>query len=208
VAKISNLRKMAAVCAAGVVVMLPGTAHAGLISGLLGIVVPDCGPVTQPFAQFGDNNSYFPVPNLGLENGSNGWTLSGGARVVGGNEPWNVSGPGSSALALPPGASATTPATCINLLAPHIRTFASAPGATGSMRVDVQFRGLTGNLLGILNYGTFRPGDYPGWKPTANVASLLGLPVLTTSITIKFTSLASSGTWQVDDVYVDPMRMG
>jgi len=35
------------------VVAIPGTANAGLISGVLGTVLPTCSSTLQPFAQFG-----------------------------------------------------------------------------------------------------------------------------------------------------------
>jgi hypothetical protein len=206
VALMKHIRTTVAVSAAAVMVTLPGAAHAGLISGLIGTVLPTCGTTSQPFAQFGDNNSYYPVPNQGLENGSTGWTLTGGASVVAGNEPWNVSGTGSSALALPPGSSASTPSTCINLLDPNIRLFAASE-ANGPLRVDVVFRGLTGNVLGILNIKSFQSSSYGDWRPSENVLSLLAVPVLTSSVQIKFTSLASSGSWKIDDVYIDPRIM-
>jgi hypothetical protein len=146
------------------------------------------------------------VDDQGFESGSSGWTFSGSTAVVAGNEPWQVSGAGSHSLAIGSGAAATSGPTCINLLAPHIRLFADGTGATGSLQVQVLFRGLTGNLLGILNYGTFRPGDYRGWRPSANVSSALALPLLTSSMQVKLTSLG--GTWRIDDLYVDPVRMG
>jgi hypothetical protein len=206
VARKGLIRATLAACAVTVAVAVPSVAQAGLISGLLGAVLPQCGELTQPFAQFDDYSYYYAIPNQGLENGATGWALSGGASVVGDNEPWQVSGPGDRALSLPAGASATTPATCINILSPHIRLFADAPDANGPLEVQVIFRGLTGNLLGILNYGTFMPGQYQGWQPSGDVFSLLGLPLVTSSVQVKFTNLSSHGAWRVDDVYVDPFK--
>jgi hypothetical protein len=179
-------------------------ANAGLFDGLGQALAPSCGANGKPFAQFGDNRSYFPLPNGGFESGAAGWNLSGGARVVGENEPWFVGGNGASALALPPGASATSPSTCINLLDPSWRMFARSVGANRELRVQIVFRGLTGNLTGLLNVASFDPGGYSAWQPTQDVASLLALPLLTVSAQVRFTSLASSGVWQVDDIFVDP----
>jgi hypothetical protein len=179
-------------------------ANAGLFDGLGQILLPSCGANSTPFAQFGDYRSYFPLPNGGFESGSSGWSLSGGARVVGENEPWFVNGSGRQALSLPPGASATSPSTCINLLDPSWRMFARSAGANRDLRVQIVFRGLTGNLTGVLNVASFDPDRYAGWQPSEDVMSALALPVLTVSAQVKFTSLASSGTWQVDDIFVDP----
>jgi hypothetical protein len=170
--------------------------------------LPTCGEISQPFAPFGDGANYYPVPNQGFEQAATGWTLTGGASVMADNEPWNVSGTGDSALSLPPGSSATSPATCINLLAPRIRMFANGAGTDGPLRVQVVFHGLTGNLLGILNYGSFQPGDYPTWEPSGSVFSLLALPLATTSVQIKLVPAATHGSWHVDDVYIDPFRSG
>lgn len=181
-------------------------ANAGLISGLGGAVLPSCGATSQPFSQFGDQSDYCALANNGFESGSAAWTLSAGASIVSGNEPWYVAGPGSHALDLAPGATATSPAVPISLLDPYFRMFARSAGANGSLRVQIVFHGLTGNLTGLLNVGEFAPGDYPDWSPSQLVPSLLALPLGTTSAQMVVTSEASSGHWQIDDVYVDPWR--
>lgn len=178
----------------------------GLLGGVVGLVQPTCGNPVQPFAAVdGDTRSYYAVPNNGLENGSTGWTLSRGARVVAGNEPWNVAGPGRYSLQLPPGSSAVSPASCIGLLDPTLRYFALNGGANGDLDVQVQFRGLTGNLLGILNYDSLGPRGYAGWNPSDDVPSLLGgVPLLSRSFVVRFSATQSTGAWQIDDLYVDP----
>jgi hypothetical protein len=183
-------------------------AQAGLISGLTQVVLPKCGPASQPFQQFGDLNKYYPVPNNGLESGSTGWSLGSGASVGYGNEPWYVAGPGSRSLVLKGGASAYSPPACINLLNPHLRAFAKSNGANGGLRVQVIFYGLLGNTLGLLNVAEQDPGSFADWQPTGNIPSALALPLTTAYFRVKFTSLASSGTWQVDDLYVDPWCIG
>jgi hypothetical protein len=185
-------------------------ANAGLISGLVDVVLPTCGTTVYPFAQFGDNNGYYAFPNNGFESGATGWSLSGGAGVVSGNEPWYVNGRGASSLALGPGASATSPAVCINLLEPFFRMFAKSASANGNLQVQIIFRGLTGNLTGLLNFGSLSPSGYDSWQPSSTVPSLLARPLGTTSAQMRVTSTASSGTWQIDDVFVDPcvVRIG
>ena len=180
-------------------------ASAGLISGIGNLALPTCGATSHPFGQFGDSSSYYAVPNNGLENGSTGWSLGAGASVGFGNEPWYVGGPGSHSLVLAPGATAYSPAACINLLDPHVRAFAWSNGADDALSVQVLFYGLTGNLLGVLNVADQqRPGDFSTWQPTGNVSSVLAVPLATTSFRVRFTSLAARGTWQVDDLFVDP----
>jgi hypothetical protein len=169
-----------------------------------GSLLPSCGPKSYPFVQWGDNDAYCAFPNLGFENGKVSWTLTGNASVVSGNEPWHVSGPGTHALQLGPGATALSSSLPVNLLDPWIRFFAHSAGANGSLRVQVLFHGLLGNLTGVLNIGSLSPGSYTSWQPTQRVLSTLALPLLTTSAQVQITSQATSGSWQVDDVYLDP----
>jgi hypothetical protein len=128
----------------------------------------------------------------------------GNASVVKANEPWHVSGPGTHALQLGPGSSALSSPLPVNLFDPWIRFFAHSSGANGPLRVQVIFRGLLGNLTGLLNVGSLAPGSYTSWQPTQRVSSVLALPLLTTSAQVLITPLTSVGTWQVDDLYLDP----
>lgn len=187
----------AMVAAAGLSVPV---ASAGLTSSLL----PPCGSTSQPFKAWGDLDAYCAFPNLGFESGATGWTLTGKASIVSANEPWHVSGAGTHALQLGPGATALSSRLPVNLLDPWIRTFAHSVSANGSLRVQVVFRGLLGNLTGLLNVGSLSPGSYSSWQPTQRVLSALALPLLTTSAQVQLTSTATSGSWQVDDVYLDP----
>jgi hypothetical protein len=179
-------------------------ANAGLLDPVLKVVVPTCGTNTYPFAQFGDSAPYYAFTNNGFESGAAGWTTAGAVSVAGDNEPFHVNGPGSRSLALAPGASATSPGFCINLLDPAIRGFAKSAGASGDLQIQVLFRGLTGNLLGILNVGSLDSSDYGSWAPTSRVSSLLGLPLLTSYAQIRVTNTGRSGSWLLDDVFVDP----
>lgn len=175
-------------------------ASAGLVGGLL----PACGSTTTPFKAWGDADAYCAFPNLGFENGTAKWTLSGNAAVVLANEPWDVSGPGIHALRLGPGATASSSTLPVSLLDPWVRMFARSAGASGSLRVQVVFRGLLGNVTGLLNVGSLSPAGFASWQPTQRVLSALALPLATTSAQVVLTSTATSGSWQIDDVYLDP----
>jgi hypothetical protein len=115
-----------------------------------------------------------------------------------------VSGPGTHALQLGPGASALSAPLPVNLLDPWLRFFARSAGAGGSLQVQVFFRGASGNLTGLLNFGSLSQGSYSSWQPTQKVLSALALPLLTSTVQVQLTSQARSGSWQVDDVYLDP----
>jgi hypothetical protein len=181
-------------------------ASAGLFTNDLGLL-PSCGATSQPFTPWGDSESYCAFPNLGFESGKTAWTLSGSTSVVSGNEPWHVSGAGAHSLQLGPGATAVSSPLPVSLLDPWIRLFSRSNGANGSLRVQVVFRGLLGNVTGVLNVAALSPSGYSSWEPTERVLSTLALPLATTSAQVVFTSQASSGNWQVDDVYLDPCKM-
>jgi hypothetical protein len=178
-------------------------ASADLIGGLLGGGCPSGG--SQVFAPWGDFASYFLAPNGGLENGSTGWSLSG-ASVVGGNEPFLPTG--THSLSLPSGTSALSPVTCIGPKSVALRMFGSdAKGSDSGLRVRVRWYGLLNQLLGISDYGVFKPGG--GWAPTSSVSSVGGLNLLvpllgSTSARVELTPVGSGSNWRIDDLYIDP----
>ena len=122
--------------------------------------------------------------------------------VGSGNEPWYANGWGNRSLTLPAGSSATSPSFCINLLDPSVRMFTR--GSSGSHLRSRSFSGVNGNITGIFNFAD-RDGS-GAWSPSDRVSSSLALPLLTSSAQIRVT--AASGTWQVDDAFVDPWITG
>src|SRR5271165_7594363 len=77
--------------------------------------------LSQPFLKWGDSNYYSLVAGGDFESASSAWTLSGGAKRVAGSEPYDATGRlGGFSLALPPGAAAQSPFTCVE---PNDRTF-------------------------------------------------------------------------------------
>ena len=163
---------------------------------------------TKPFAAWGDNATYTPVPGGSFESGDAGWTLSGGARVVSGNESYNVrSASDSRSLYIPQGGVATSPSICVGLNEPTVRWFqeqsSSLLGLTGAMTVTV----LTETSTGLVTETPVGAGLLgTRWSP-----SLVGLiatnllPLLPDNKTaVAFRFRAVTGAWNVDDVYVDP----
>jgi hypothetical protein len=187
---------------------LPGAASAGILVASS----PSCdnGAVEQPFAQFGDDSSYFIVPGGSFESSVDGWQLNGGARVVSSNEPWRVHGDaGTHALSIPAGGSAVTPAVCVGLEHPTMRLFArrsssSLLSGVSTLAVSVIVETSTGATLELpINTGL----SSTNWNATAPylvVANLLPLlPGNYTPVAFRFTPVGLS-SWQIDDVYVDP----
>jgi hypothetical protein len=184
------------------------TSSAGLFDGGLGGILGSNCPTggSKVFAKWNDANLYYLGPNGGFENGSTGWSLSGGASVVSGNQPFFASG--SRSLALPSGSRATSPVICLGPKQVTLRMFGSDAGGTDSgMHVKVLWYGLLNILLGSSDFNTFAPGN--GWAPTDNVKSTGGINVLlplvgSTSARVQLTPLGSGSAWRIDDFYIDP----
>ncbi|HWL33977.1 MAG TPA: hypothetical protein VNP89_10280 [Gaiellaceae bacterium] len=169
---------------------------------------------SHPFMRFLDPLPYTLLPDGGFEAGGAGWTLSGGARVAAGNEPWNVSGPGSRSLMLPARSSATSPPMCMGLVLPVVRFFSSGGSLLSYMQVDALYKDAAGRQRSIMLLPIGLPSG--GWIPNLPMLQLGGalnaltLNGLTTDIQLRFTprgGLFGSGTWRIDDVYVDPWKV-
>ena len=176
--------------------------------------------LSKPFAAFGDLAPYFPVANGGFEGGSAGWSLAGGASVVGGNETWQVGGAADShALRLPiaTGAVATSPLFCVTMATPTTRFFVRSDGfVTGSdwgyLSVEAQYSSRTGGAnLGRFYLATVDRHD-GAWTPTSPIAlvvsgGLNGGMIADANVRLIFTAHgAGRGNLTIDDVAVDPIK--
>lgn len=165
----------------------------------------DAGALTRPFLPWADIAQYAQVPGGTFESGLQ-WQASGAARVISDNEPFDVSGPGDSALSLAAGASVTTPSFCGGLGYPDVRLFAKGGGLpvlTG-LHIDVLYTGQDG-LLRSLPLGIGLPSR--DWQPTLPMLTLSGLPLLTGSrLALRITAVGAP--FEIDDVYVDPFCRG
>jgi hypothetical protein len=200
-------RAIGALVAAGVVTMAAATpAHAGvLVASAQGCESPGA---SQVFLRWLDPMRYELAPGGDAESAA-GWTLTGGARVVSGNEPWKVGGRrDDSSLLLPRGSQATTGVMCVGIEHPTLRFFAKRTSGwlLDSLYVEVLFEGL-GGAVKTLPVGVVLAGGT--WQPTLPypvLASLLPLlPGEQTPVAFRFTPLGGA-SWQIDDVYVDPWR--
>ncbi len=204
----TRLLRLALAGAAALAAIAPASASAsgGLLSGTLkavtgtvtsGVSACDADAATaKTFSPWLDQAYYKAAPGGDFEAGSPSWTLTGGAKVVGGNASQQVGGAGDrSSLELPPGASATSPATCVGLAEPTIRMFASGPLA-GVVLTQAVYGGLP-VPAGVATGGP--------WAPTLPMLTASGL--VGKSFSIRVTNIGL-GTMRVDDVYIDPYRRG
>jgi hypothetical protein len=162
---------------------------------------------SQVFATWGDSSSYVLAPNGGFESGGAGWTLTGGAAVVSGNEPFLPTG--THSLSLPSGGTATSPVICVGPHDVSMRMFGvDDSGTDGGLYVKVIWYGLLNQVLGTTDVATFAPGG--SWAPTEKLGSTGGValplvPLLgSTSARVQLTPVGDGSRWQIDDLFVDP----
>jgi hypothetical protein len=187
---------------------LTGSANAQLLGGA-------CGDrqFSRPFLRWLDPMQYTLTPDGGFESGARGWTLKGGASVVSGNEPWKVRGASDSrSLYLPSGSSAMTPPVCIETLDPTVRYFAKNRGlvALSSLVVEVVLLDKYGRPVLALPAGVHT--GLSTWHPSLPGVALLNLTGVLSggkaNVAFRFRPVGLGAKWQIDDVYVDPLKMG
>lgn len=170
----------------------------------------------HPFLPWLDPAPYTLAQGGSLE-ATTGWTLSGGARLVSGNEPFFVhSASDGSSLYLPSGSSATSPWSCVAVDSLTVRFLAVNSGSLLSrLNVDVLYRTNKGTIRTLGGIGAVSALTQRTWFPTLPVVveldtvtrDLLVLDLNATEIALRFTptsGLLFSGSWKIDDVYVDP----
>jgi hypothetical protein len=163
----------------------------------------------QVFLRWLDPLNYVPVHAGDFESGAAGWKLNG-AKVVDGNEPFDVGGADDSkSLSIPAGASATSPTMCAGLDHLFMRYFARSQASllgslTSRLQVDVVFETSTGAVVSLpLGTQLLTPSWSPS-LPVPVVANLLPLlPGAHTPVAFRFTAVGSA-SWKIDDVYLDP----
>jgi hypothetical protein len=167
--------------------------------------VPKCETeaLSQPFLQWGDSNYYSLVAGGDFESPTTTWTLSGGAQRAAGSEPYEATGSlGAWSLALPAGASAQSPFTCVEPNDRTFRLFARSEGSASKVLASVVYETVLGNIaipVGIAS-------ETSGWQPTAafHTGVLLGALLSEGSVHVALRFSALSGASRIDDVFLDP----
>lgn len=161
------------------------------------------GPVSHPFAGFGDNANYVPAPGGNFESGATGWTLSG-SQVVEGNETYTASG--SHSLAIGATGRAVSPPVCVGSEYPTFRFFARQLSGGPQATLTASLRWI--DLLGIaVESPAGTVGASESWTPSPVMrlgnSVPLWLPGSTLNVQLVFRS-SGGGSWAIDDAYIDP----
>ena len=191
------LSTAAIACSAGVAALV-SPILSGAKADLVNLNTCNASALTQPFARWLDFSHYEAAPGGDFESPS--WTLTGGAELVAGSEPYAATGTaGSSSLSLPAASSAQSPLTCVDAAYPTIRFFIAGKGLVAVSIVD----GSTVIPAGVAV-------ALGGWSPTpvmlTSSAVLGALSGGTAQVSVNLTALA--GDPQIDDVFVDPWSRG
>jgi len=155
--------------------------------------------IEYPFTAFGDNRPYVLAPLGEFEETTlGGWTLEGGASTA-------SDASGNSALRLPAGSVATSPAMCIDLNYPTVRFMVrNSLGDDADLAVQVMYvdhdsayKPHTATKLKAkrswaltkdIKLDPQRGGKEAGWRRVA----------------FRFVAHKDKGDFQIDDLYVDP----
>jgi hypothetical protein len=163
----------------------------------------------QAFLPWTDTGQYTLSPGGDLESPLAGWVLSGGARVLGGNEPFYVGrSVDKASLSLPTGSSVITAPICIDDTYPWFRLFARNAGdLKASLKVEVLYLDTSGKLKTRAS-GTWRAAT-SAWTPTGTLKIPLTFDPTAAGgaapVAFRFTPQGAGSNWQIDDIYVDPM---
>ncbi len=170
--------------------------------------------IEQPFTFIGDPLDYVLAPDGSFE--GDGWMLANGAATVAGNDPFPLHPAGTdddALLAMVDGSSATSAPMCVDLNYPHFRMAIRQVGdgngrwgwsrADGALRIETLYpsakrprwrrvdairpRGNDWMISDFLDLEPGRGGEGPGAR----------------EVSLRFTAVGG-GSFEVDDVYVDP----
>ncbi len=164
----------------------------------------------QAFAKFGDTAAYSLLPGGSFESGTNGWAL-GGATVVAGNETAYVgTARDAKSLAVPARARVVSPVFCVGVEHPTFRLFAKKRSGTWqTLQVKLRWSAKNG-AVNETTVGSLNGSDYATWKPTPAFKLAQTLPLWAAGQTLNVQIVLDpedfGGDWQVDDLYIDPLR--
>jgi len=160
--------------------------------------------LVQPFAAWGDVADYTLTPGGDFEGAGSDWQLDELASIITGNESFHVGGASHNAsLALSAGSAAVSSPVCVDETYPTFRLFARNTGNLASkLHVDVLYGSVKGRLV-AKRAGVYKAATAQ-WSPTGLMKINVKFDASGAApVAFRFTP-DNRGTWQIDDVYVDP----
>ena len=158
---------------------------------------------SQVFLPWKDRALYTKSPGGDFEGALRGWAFGSGARVIDGNESFQVGGSDdSSSLFVGSGASVVSAPMCVDRTYPSFRFFArNVSGGRGELQVEVTWQ----------ESGTRRTSKAgldkaagTTWTPVKSLRLPTGALSTGRLEPVTFGFTATGGSYQIDDVYVDP----
>lgn len=191
-------RRLLAALPAGLFVAVASIAAPAAQASVVDLSACNSNSVAQVFSPWGDPADYELAPGGDFESSS--WSLSGGAQLVSGSEPFAVTGSlGSSSLSLPAGGSAVSPSTCVDAAYPDIRFFVAG---SGSVAVNVIYGNTVIPSGAVVAGGSWMPG------PITVTGSAIAGAANGGTANVSIELVGVSGNPQVDDVEIDPWQRG
>ena len=166
--------------------------------------------LTQPFQKWGDTGSYFFGPGGGFEGTLTGWTATGGAKIVSGNESSYVHSTSDKySVSLPSLSGITSPSVCVTTSTPDLRLFLRNTGSsTAKLNVNMTYTDSAGHPTTV-TVASLTGSSSWSLSPTVDFLQSI-MPLVNGSgqtwVTFTFAPVGTTGSWQVDDFYVDPMK--
>lgn len=169
-------------------------------------------PTTRAFVGFGDLAHYSLIPDGGLESGGDGWTLDD-AAVQPGNESFYLrSLADRHAVQVDPGGQAISPAFCVGVEHPTFRFVMRQAGGEDEPDLGVYIRFVREDgTMKDQKIQTVSGSANHGWRPSPvfDLYGKLGFSqssATTTARVLLAVEDEAGGSWQVDDVFVDPYK--
>jgi hypothetical protein len=157
---------------------------------------------SQPFEAFGDENSYTLVPGSQFNGPEEGWTLSGGAKIVTVTRPDGSTG---GVLELPKNSEAVSPPMCVTLMYPTARVWMAAVAETrGSVKTQVVYSTAKGVAV-ARTVAKLQPEA--AWSPSETFEvrpELGGNAEGPRPVRFVFGAKSDKEAFELYDLYVDP----
>ena len=169
--------------------------------------------IGKPFTRFGDSRNYVMAPGGSFERSAlAGWQLSAAAKRVTEFDPVDLgANDGAGMLALPAKATAISPTMCVDLDYPTFRVLTKAVDSVDSSEFKIEIVYPDGPKPQWEELTKFDGKQFTnagsGWRLTNDMdmkPDLGGKTAGFRRVAFRFTAL--TGSWRVDDLYVDPTR--